>query len=79
MSQSLTKDCFNFTRLSEQDCIYLEQAFSEEEIYEGIMCCKGDKVLGPEGLKMKFYQLYWELLKKGLMALFVEFMLRVPL
>jgi hypothetical protein len=51
----------------------LTALFSEEEVFEAISQMELNKVPGPDGFPAEFYQKFWEVIKKDLMALFNQF------
>jgi hypothetical protein len=51
----------------------LTQQFTEEEIKEAIGQIEHNKAPGPDGFPVAFYQVFWELIKHDLMALFQDF------
>lgn len=51
----------------------LTEMFTEKEIRGTIFQMKHNKALGPDGFPVKFYQIFWSLIKDDLMALFQDF------
>lgn len=51
----------------------LTKPFSEEEIKEAIFSCYPEGAPGPDGLSFLFYQKFWDIIKKDILALFVDF------
>jgi hypothetical protein len=51
----------------------LTARFSEEEVYEAISQMELNKAPGPDGFSAEVYQIFWEVIKKDLMALFTQF------
>jgi hypothetical protein len=51
----------------------LTQQFMDEEIKGVIFQIEHNKAPGPDGFLLEFYQVFWELIKHDLMALFQEF------
>ena len=49
-------DGLNFERLEEVDVERLEKLFSEEEVFEALVGCCGEKAPGPNGFSMAFWQ-----------------------
>jgi hypothetical protein len=47
--------------------------FLEEEIKEAIFQMKHNTAPGPDGFPVEFYQVFWNVIKEDLMALFREF------
>ena len=66
-------DNVEFSRISKEDAIWLERPFDEEEVFGGINSFNGDKVPGPNGYSMAFFQSYWSILKKEVMEVFQNF------
>lgn len=51
----------------------LQKPFSEEEIKEAIFGSYFDGAPGPDGLSFLFLQNFWEVIKKDVLAMFVDF------
>jgi hypothetical protein len=51
----------------------LIEKFTEKEVKEAIFQIEHNKAAGPDGFSIEFYQTFWELIKKDLMALFEDF------
>jgi hypothetical protein len=49
-------DDLSFPSIDEEDRIWLEREFEEDEIWAVIQNFKGDKALGPDGFSMAFFQ-----------------------
>jgi hypothetical protein len=47
--------------------------FTEQEVNEAIFQMKYNKAPGPDGFPVEFYQIFWEIIKGDLMALFKDF------
>jgi len=47
--------------------------FSEQEIREAVFQMEHNKAPGPDGFPAEFYQVFWEVIKKDLLALFFDF------
>jgi hypothetical protein len=47
--------------------------FEEEEVKRAMFQMKHNKSPGPDGFPAEFYQVFWDILKGHLMALFCEF------
>jgi len=69
----LVLDDVEFSRISEEDAIWLDRPFDEDEVYGVIHGFNGDKAPGPDGLSMAFFQSCWSVLKKGIMEVFQNF------
>jgi hypothetical protein len=61
-------DDLSFSSVDEEDRIWLEREFEEDEIWAVIQNFKGDKAPGPDGFSMAFFQKCWEILKKDIFA-----------
>jgi len=78
---SNTLSCHNITRvddlsfpsIDEEDRIWLEREFEEDEIWAIIPNFKGDKAPGLDGFSMAFFQKCWEILKNDIFAVLKEF------
>ena len=55
----------------ENDC--LVAPFSEAEIKEAIFSCYSEGAPGPDGLPFLFYQKFWSIVKKDIIAMFDDF------
>ena len=73
MVNRLVLDDVEFSRISEEDAIWLDRPFDEDEVYEVIHGFNGDKAPGPDGLSMAFSQSCWSVLKKEIMEVFQNF------
>lgn len=51
----------------------LTKPFSEEEIKEAIFSCYLEGAPGLDGLSFLFYQKFWDIIKKDILALFDDF------
>ena len=51
----------------------LEEPFSEKEVVEALHSLSGDKVPGPDGFTMAFWQFSWDFTKAEILAFFDEF------
>jgi hypothetical protein len=51
----------------------LTSTFTEDEVKEAIFQMEHKKAPGPVGFPIEFYQVFWEILKEDLMALFDNF------
>ncbi|RVW90151.1 Transposon TX1 uncharacterized 149 kDa protein [Vitis vinifera] len=51
----------------------LEEPFSEKEVFEALHSLSGDKVPGPDGFTMAFWQFSWDFTKAEILAFFDEF------
>jgi len=60
-------------QVSELENEYLTDAFSESEVRTAVFQMEHNKAPGPDGFPPEFYQVFWDLLKDDLMAMFMEF------
>jgi hypothetical protein len=51
----------------------LVEEFTEDEVRKAVFQLEHNKVSGPYGFLVVFYQVFWDLIKNNLMALFTEF------
>lgn len=65
-------DRLHFNSISEASRQMLETAFMEEKIMHGLKFCNGNKDPGPDDFSMKFLQVFWDLLKEDIMAIFKD-------
>jgi len=66
-------DDLSFSSIDEEDRLWLEREFEEDEIWAVIQNFKGDKAPGPDGFSMAFFQKCWEILKEDIFAVLKEF------
>lgn len=66
-------DDLSFLSIDEEDRIWMEREFEEDEIWAVIQNFKGDKAPGPDGFTMAFFQKCWEILKTDIIAVLKEF------
>ncbi|WJZ80362.1 hypothetical protein VitviT2T_000290 [Vitis vinifera] len=59
--------------LDQLDASTLESPFTEEEVYNALLSCNGDKAPGPDGLSMAFWQFAWDFVKEDVLCFFKEF------
>jgi hypothetical protein len=60
-------------QISQEDNEKLTTSFTEQEVKEAIFQMKHNKAPGPDGFPVEFYQIFWEIIKGDLMALFKDF------
>jgi len=48
--------------MGEDEAIWLEKPFGEDEVYEVVEALNGDKVPGPNGFTMACFQTCWDIL-----------------
>ncbi|WJZ95377.1 hypothetical protein VitviT2T_014152 [Vitis vinifera] len=63
----------NFERLEEREVERLEQPFLEEEVFEALKGCCGEKAPGPDDFSMAFWQFAWDFVKVEVLNLFRQF------
>ncbi|RVW88076.1 Transposon TX1 uncharacterized 149 kDa protein [Vitis vinifera] len=59
--------------LDQLDANTLESPFTEEEVFNALLSCNGDKAPGPDGLFMAFWQFAWDFVKADVLCFFKEF------
>ncbi|RVW37936.1 Transposon TX1 uncharacterized 149 kDa protein [Vitis vinifera] len=59
--------------LDQLDANTLESPFTEEEVFNALLSCNGDKAPGPDGLSMAFWQFAWDFVKADMLCFFKEF------
>ena len=62
--------------LGGEDVAMLEDLFSKEEVFGTLLDLNGDKVPGPDGFSMAFWQFSWSFLKEEVMGSLRIFMIR---
>lgn len=62
-----------FRCVSDQQKEELERPFLEEEVLEALASLKEDNAPGPDGFPMKFYKVFWEVIKDDVMAVLSDF------
>jgi len=60
-------------QVSELENEHLTDAFSKSEVRTAVFQMEHNKAPGPDGFPPEFYQVFWDLLKDDLMAMFMEF------
>lgn len=63
--------CFN--KIGEADRVLLESEFTEHGIFACLKDCNGDKAPGLDGFNMKFFQSFWQEVKKDVLGFFNDF------
>uniref|UniRef100_A0A2N9FMM0 Reverse transcriptase domain-containing protein n=1 Tax=Fagus sylvatica TaxID=28930 RepID=A0A2N9FMM0_FAGSY len=61
-------DGLDFSMISEEDGLWLERPFDEEEVAGVVAGFNGDKALGPDGFSMGFFQCCWDILNPDVMV-----------
>ena len=51
----------------------MDRPFEEDEVFGVVQDFNGDKVLGPNGFTMAFFQSYWSMVKTNIMNVFHTF------
>ena len=59
--------------MSAEENEVLTAPFSEEEVKKALFQMEHNKAPGPDGFLAEFYQVFWEVLKGDLMAMFTDF------
>ncbi|KAK1258442.1 hypothetical protein QJS04_geneDACA006646 [Acorus gramineus] len=59
--------------LSLEQLALLEAPFGEIEIFQAIAKAEGDKAPGPDGFSLSFFQRYWPIVKRDVVAMCEEF------
>ena len=62
-----------FEMLEPLDANALETPFTEEEVFDALMGCNGDKAPVPDGFSMAFWLFAWDFVKADVMGFFKEF------
>ena len=70
LQDNLTDD---IPQVSSAENDILISPFSEQEIREAVFQMEHNKAPGPDGFPAEFYQVFWEVIKKDLLALFSDF------
>jgi hypothetical protein len=60
-------------QVSPDENSYLTTVFTENDIREAIFQMEHNKALGPDGFPAEFYQVFWNVIKNDLLALFDAF------
>ena len=58
----------NFSMLNQESTRLLERPFFEEEVWDVIQRCDGNKPHGPDGFNMHFFKSQWSLIKNDVMG-----------
>lgn len=56
-----------------QGAQWLKRTFEEEEVRWAVIDLAGDKARGPDGFPLAFFQRFWGMLKKNILAFMEEF------
>ena len=60
-------------QVTQEDNELLTSEFTESEVKNVVFQMEHNKAPGPDGFPAEFYQIFWELIKDDLMALFTDF------
>lgn len=63
----------NWNRISNDEAVWLERPFEEEEVKRAVFDCRRDKSPGLDGFSMLLYQSCWETMKFELLKVTEEF------
>ena len=63
----------NIPQVSQKENDALISQFTEIEVRDNVFQMEHNKAPGPDGFLVKFYQVFWNLIKDDLMALFMDF------
>ena len=63
----------DIAQVSDLENEMLTKIFTEEEVKQAIIQMEHNKASGPDGFPAEFYQVFWEVIKEDLMAIFTEF------
>jgi hypothetical protein len=69
----LAQDFWEEDKVSRNENDLLIASFTESEIREAIFSCLCEGAPGPDGISFLFYQKFWSLIKKDVVALFEDF------
>ena len=61
------------SQVTETENEILISAFTEIEVKEAVFQMEHNKAPGPDSFPAEFYQVFWEIIKEDLMALFKDF------
>uniref|UniRef100_A0A2N9H333 Reverse transcriptase domain-containing protein n=1 Tax=Fagus sylvatica TaxID=28930 RepID=A0A2N9H333_FAGSY len=66
-------DGMQFSAISDEDAVWLERPFDEEEIVGVVQGFNGDKAPGPDGFSLAFFQHCWSVVRDEVLAVCQEF------
>jgi hypothetical protein len=70
LDETQTED---ISQISQLENDYLTEPISQEEVRAAIFQMEHNKAPGPDGFPAEFYQVFWNVIKDDLMALFMDF------
>jgi hypothetical protein len=70
LNDSMVED---IPQISPMENEFLETEFSEKEVGEAVFQMEHNKAPGPDGFSAEFYQVFWNLIKDDLMAMYRDF------
>lgn len=65
--------CQNLAKLGAENRAMFEKKFSEEEIWEAIKSCDGNKAPGPDDFNLNFFKEFWSKIKGDIVKVFDDF------
>ena len=66
-------DGIQFDAIFDEDALWLDRPFEENEIEIVVQGCNGDKAPGPDGFSLAFFQHCWSIVRNDIMAVCQEF------
>uniref|UniRef100_A0A2N9E7V6 Reverse transcriptase domain-containing protein n=1 Tax=Fagus sylvatica TaxID=28930 RepID=A0A2N9E7V6_FAGSY len=66
-------DGIQFDAISDEDALWLDRPFEENEIEIVVQGCNGDKAPGPDGFSLAFFQHCWSIVRNDILAVCQEF------
>lgn len=63
-----------FSTIGQEEVRWIKRSFKEKEVLEALHSLHGDKVLGPYGISIAFFQSCWGVLREDLTC-FITFMI----
>jgi hypothetical protein len=66
-------DGLSFDSIGEDEAIWLERAFEDDEVFEVVKALNSGKASGPDSFTMAFFQASWDVLKVDIMNAFRDF------
>lgn len=66
-------------QVTEHENALLTSSFTEQEVMDAVFQMEHNKSPGPDGFAVEFYQVFWEIIKKYLLALLHDFYDEPPL